>query len=59
MIIAMTANVIDGDQDNCLAAGMDDYLSKPVTSHALRATLERWTPHAAAAGARPRASDNE
>jgi len=41
-IIAMTANAMEGDRDRCLAAGMDDYVAKPVQPPTLRETLERW-----------------
>jgi len=41
-IVAITANVMPGDRKRCLAAGMDDYIAKPLRQEDLRAVLERW-----------------
>jgi len=59
-IIALTANAMRGDRERCLAAGMDDFVSKPFRLEDLRRTLERWVSgvDAGGEGAEPRPSQD-
>ncbi|HYC66293.1 MAG TPA: response regulator, partial [Reyranellaceae bacterium] len=57
-IVAVTANVLQGEDERCRAAGMDGYLPKPVVLDQLRAVVERWLPAQAAAAAAPAATSD-
>ena len=48
-IIAVTANVMEGQRDKCIAAGMNDYLPKPINKDVLRKAVDKWIPLAESA----------
>ncbi|WP_300443347.1 response regulator [Zoogloea sp.] len=52
-VVALTANALEGDHNQCLAAGMDDYLAKPYTRQQLEQLLRRWLPVGAPRTAEP------
>jgi signal transduction histidine kinase/ActR/RegA family two-component response regulator len=44
-IVALTADALAGDRDRCIEAGMDDFVTKPISTALLAAVVERWTGH--------------
>ena len=42
IIIAMTAHALQGDRERCLAAGMDDYIAKPIRPDSISEIINKW-----------------
>ncbi|NEX18319.1 MAG: histidine kinase [Halochromatium sp.] len=59
VIVALTANAMQGDRERCIAAGMDDYIAKPLKLEQLSRCLERWLEEAPAAAAVTSALDTD
>lgn len=59
-IVAMTANAMVGDREKCMAAGMDDYITKPITNQRMTEVLVKWLrPGEAAQAAEPAARETK
>ena len=57
-VVAMTAHALKGDRERCLAAGMDDYIAKPIRARQLFEVVERYAPGGAATVEEPAASSD-
>jgi len=58
-VIALTANAMSGDRERCIDAGMDDYLSKPLSQSQLANVLSKWLTQATGVAGRPEAAEQE